>query len=278
LDISELSKTTPKALFNAWAVKATPIATDKIVIIDSADSDELKVVTGVPLTMLGQGGATTGQAVVWDGAKWAAGTVSGSKWTEVTNGIYRNGRVAIGTTTVGTDKTLDVVGKSRFIHTTFDSVVMGRNIGSSAVTGMFIGGLVSLVKSSAVSNGQGISWFFGEGETAANLLAGFGAMKRGTGTGDFIIQNQLAGTTGNTLNITSGGGAYIGREATTYSPTVEDGSLQIKNRLLTGNFTGTTARYWKLGERKAATVLLDTTQYITVEVNGVAYGLALITL
>jgi hypothetical protein len=102
LDISELSKTTPKALFNAWAVKATPIATDKIVIIDSADSDELKVVTGVPLTMLGQGGATTGQAVIWDGAKWAAGTVSGSKWTEVSGNIYRNSRVTIGQTTIGT--------------------------------------------------------------------------------------------------------------------------------------------------------------------------------
>jgi hypothetical protein len=45
----------------------------------------------------------------------------------------------------------------------------------------------------------------------------------------------------------------------------------------TGNFTGTTARFWKLGERKAATVLLDTTQYITVEVNGVVYNLALAT-
>jgi hypothetical protein len=95
---SELTKTTPKALFNAWEVKTTPIATDKIVIIDSADSDELKVVTGVPLTMLGQGGATTGQAVVWDGAKWAAGTISGSRWTPGTgDDIFRSlGNVGIG--------------------------------------------------------------------------------------------------------------------------------------------------------------------------------------
>jgi hypothetical protein len=88
--------------------KATPIALDRIVISDSEDGDKLKVVTGVPLTMLGQGGAISGQAIVWDGAKWAAATVSGSKWTEVTNGIYRNGRVAIGTTTVGTENQLSV--------------------------------------------------------------------------------------------------------------------------------------------------------------------------
>jgi hypothetical protein len=48
--------------------------------------------------MLGQGGATTGQAVVWDGAKWAAGTVEGSKWTAGTgDDIFRSlGNVGIG--------------------------------------------------------------------------------------------------------------------------------------------------------------------------------------
>jgi hypothetical protein len=277
LDVSELSKTTPKALFNAWAVKATPIATDKIVIIDSADSDELKVVTGVPLTMLGQGGATTGQAVVWDGAKWAAGTVEGSKWTAVTNGIYRNGRVAIGTTTVGTDKVLDVVGKTRLKGTTFDSNVFIRDVGSSSTLGLFTTGLISINRSSALLNGQGVGWIFQENESASDFLGGFGAVKRGTSTADIVFQTWVSGVGGNSLIIRSAGGVYIGRESATFESTVEANSLQVKNRLLTSNFTGTTARYWKLGERKAATVLLDTTQYITVEVDGTVYNLALAT-
>lgn len=54
----------------------------------------------------------------------------------------------------------------------------------------------------------------------------------------------------------------------------ESGYVYAKN-IQTTNFTGTTARQWKLGERKAATVAFDTTQYITVEVNGVTYNLAL---
>jgi hypothetical protein len=64
--------------------------------------------------MLGQGGATNGQAIVWNDAdgKWEAGTVEGSKWTEVANGIYRDGRVAVGEATVGTANQLSVRRKS----------------------------------------------------------------------------------------------------------------------------------------------------------------------
>jgi len=42
---------------------------------------------------------------------------SGSKWMEVTNGIYRDGRVVIGKTSVGTSYILDVAGATGFTDT-----------------------------------------------------------------------------------------------------------------------------------------------------------------
>jgi hypothetical protein len=44
----------------------------------------------VLLGQLDQGGATTGQAILWNGTTWEAGTVSGSKWTENSFGIRYN--------------------------------------------------------------------------------------------------------------------------------------------------------------------------------------------
>jgi hypothetical protein len=168
LDVSELSKTTPKDLFNAWEVKATPIATDKLVIIDSEDSDELKVVTGVPLTMLTQGGATDGQAIVWNDAdgKWEAGTVEGSKWTEVANGIYRDGRVAIGTTTVGTSYLLDVVGATR-IEGDLRSESAG-NLGLKISTRPFANGGGTIEQYTTANNRYATTTFY----NSANVLAG----------------------------------------------------------------------------------------------------------
>jgi hypothetical protein len=277
LDVSELSKTTPKALFNAWSVKTTPIAADKIVIIDSADSDELKVVTGVPLTMLTQGGATTGQAVVWDGAKWAAGTVEGSKWTEVTNGIYRDGRVAIGTTTVGTTWQLDVNGNTRIQSTVRFGFSVNRTITLSDLT-LYAAARLSLSRSGGILNGQGPAFYFVANESDDDRLGVFGSIKRGTHIGDITFQvNNGTVTTNHALTIRANTGVYIGSETAAFNPSTEASSLEVKNRIKTGNFTGTTARYWKLGERKAATVLLDTTQYITVEVDGTIYNLALAT-
>jgi hypothetical protein len=64
-----------------------------------------------------------------------------------------------------------------------------------------------------------------------------------------------------------------------------DYALQVNNdrscrafEIYTADFTGSTSRKWKLGERKAATTTLDTTQYITVQVNGTVYNLALVTI
>jgi hypothetical protein len=274
----EIKKTTPKDLFNAWAVKATPIAADKIVIIDSADSDELKVVTGVPLTMLGQGGATTGQAVVWDGTKWAAGTVEGSKWTEVANGIYRNGRVAIGTTTVGTVYNFAVTGKSVFIDSGQDVITARRTITDSSVTPR-TAIQISVERTGGVLNGQGAAFSFIYDNVLNNRIGGLSAIKRADNSGEvqvYVYDSSSTATVGAVF--LRNAGAYIGSRLTTAAEaSTEADSLEVKNRIKTGDFTGTTARYWKLGERKAATVLLDTTQYITVKVDGTIYNLALAT-
>jgi hypothetical protein len=279
-DAEGMTKTTITDLFTQWTTKATPIALDRIVISDSEDDEKLKVVTGVPLTMLGQGGAISGQAIVWDGAKWAAATVEGSKWTEVTNGIYRNGRVAIGTTTVGTSFNLDVAGKIRFKHTTFDSQLFIRDIGSGSGFGAYAAGAITLQRTGGVLDNQGVAFLFQGNEGANDFYGAIGGIKTSTATGNVILQSFVSGTAGINLEVTSAGGVLIQRKTGTdlnTRPSTEANSLQVAARLLTGNFTGTTARYWKLGERKAATTTLDTTQYITVEVNGVVYNLALAT-
>jgi hypothetical protein len=214
---------------------------------------------------------------VWDGAKWAAGTVEGSKWTEVANGIYRNGRVVIGGTTVGTDKVLDVVGKFRVKHTTFDTATFIRDIGTFGTAARSIAFNLVLQRTVGVLNNQGPFFGFAVGETSNDILSTIGMVKRASNSGEFVIINRNAGSLRHVATFQLDAGVYIGDELTDFASSVEASSLFVKNRLLTGNFTGTTARYWKLGERKAATVLLDTTQYITVEVNGVVYNLALAT-
>lgn len=53
--------------------------------------------------------------------------------------------------------------------------------------------------------------------------------------------------------------------------------FQIRDTgILTANPTGSVARFWRLGERIAGSVALDTSQYITVNVNGIDYKLAIV--
>jgi hypothetical protein len=277
---TELFQTTATDLFTQWDTKATPIAADTFLISDSEDGGLLKKIAGISPTQILQGGATTGQVLKWDGSKWAPAAESGSKWTEVTNGIYRNGRVAIGTTTVGTAFNLDVLGKVRFKHTTFDSQLFIRDIGALTGFGAYAAGAITLQRTGGVEVNQGVAFLMQGNEGANDFWAALGGIKTGTASGNLILQCWVSGTPGINAEVTSGGGLFIGRKTGTAlatRPTTEAGSLQVTNRILTGNFTGTTARYWKLGERKAATVALDTTQYITVEVDGTIYNLALAT-
>jgi hypothetical protein len=278
LDVSELSKTTPKALFNAWAVKTTPIAADKLVIIDSEDSDELKISTGLPLTMLDQGGATDGQAIVWNDADgvWEAGTVSGSKWTEVANGIYRDGRVVIGDDAVGTDYQFRVVGNVLFENEDVFGLVTRRNISSGTDTIYTVYSLDGN-KSTAPGNGFEVAMRLSI-QAGDEPLGTLSAQRTGaSGTGAVRIGTYNSGGLAIGLVVQENRGVWIGSTTVAQIRNAEASSLQVSNRIRTAGFSGTTSRYWKLGERKSATVLLDTTKYITVEVDGTIYNLALAT-
>ena len=111
-DTEAMTKTTARDFLFEWDAKAAPVPLDALTISDSEDSDEAKSIKieDLPIapSQLLQEGATTGQALVWDGAKYAPSSASVSKWTEVTNGIYRDGRVAVNKNTVdGVDGTID---------------------------------------------------------------------------------------------------------------------------------------------------------------------------
>ena len=71
------------------------------------------------------------------------------------------------------------------------------------------------------------------------------------------------------MRITSGGDIGIG----TTSPGAK---LEVNGAIKTAAPSGGTAQAWKLGSKVAAIVTLDAANYIEVEVNGVAYKLALV--
>lgn|GEM_PF-2468318 len=81
LDVETMTKATAKDLFRSWATKATPIGADQITIIDSENSNELKVINLSDLPI--------------DGSKWTDGTYDAGGFG-ILNGIYRNSYVTIG--------------------------------------------------------------------------------------------------------------------------------------------------------------------------------------
>jgi phage protein U len=248
---AELQKTTALSLLSSWPDKATPIAADKIPILDSV-TGEIRMVAADSLP------------------------IAGSKWTEVTNGIYRDGRVAIGKNTVGTTQVLDVLGNTTITGNDGLAISLVRTI-TASTGGRYNAGSISVLRSGGLLVNQGVGWFLREG-TGTDFLAGFGATKRGTGTGDFIIECWNSGTQRLVAQHKANGGMYIGQESTGFDSSVEANGLEVKGRIKTGNFTGTTARYFKFGEVKTGSVVLDEGEYLTIEVNGVTRYVALVDL
>jgi hypothetical protein len=124
---TELFQTTATDLFTQWDTKATPIAADIFVISDSEDGGLLKKIAGISPTQILQAGATTGQVLKWDGAKWAPAAESGSKWTDGTTPtrIYRDGNVIIGSSSAISDLAgLGIIGRATGFN---DSIFIVRN-------------------------------------------------------------------------------------------------------------------------------------------------------
>ena len=55
------------------------------------------------------------------------------------------------------------------------------------------------------------------------------------------------------------------------------GNLEVTGSIKTGAPTGGTAAAWKLGSRVAATVVVNTTEYIEIDIGGTLYKLATVT-
>jgi hypothetical protein len=77
---------------------------------------------------------------------------------------------------------------------------------------------------------------------------------------------------------TSGTGMYIYSSVGSYTAIfATTGNLSLTGSLTTGTPTGGTAAAWKLGSRVAATVVVNTTEYIEVDIGGTLYKLATVT-
>lgn len=103
--------------------------------------------------------------------------------------------------------------------------------------------------------------------------AGIEAFTTDTGNdhGLRFYTNAAASSPSERMRITSGGNVGIG----TTSPSEK---LEVNGNIKTAAPTGGTAKPWKLGERVATGVTLDSGQYIRVEIDGVTYYLATVTI
>jgi hypothetical protein len=96
-----------------------------------------------------------------------------------------------------------------------------------------------------------------------------------SGSFDFNIENYRGTTSKLVLsanNITLGSMTVVAMDLNTSNQ-----KITFTNSIKTGAPTTGTAAEWKLGSRVAATVVLDTTQYIELDVGGTLYKLAIVT-
>jgi hypothetical protein len=140
--------------------------------------------------------------------------------------------------------------------------------------------------------------FVGNGETAASPSTGIISGSGGSGTnvagaefrirggastgnaagGPITFYTSAAGSAGTSTNaatermrITSGGDVAIGT-------TTASAKLHVNGDIRTSAPSGGTAANWKLGSKVASSVVFDDNDYLEVEVGGVAYKVALVTL
>jgi hypothetical protein len=205
-------------------------------------------------------GATANQAMI-------AGMIFGSDGNGVTmspnssnitiKGGQGNGSIYSGTissvarwginTTSISDAVLSIDGDVKIV--TVDSTSTARNMLYQDANG--------IIKKSAVPSG-GVS---------------------GSGTTSYLPKWTSGTGLGNSSAYDNGGEILISttEDAGDYKLQVA-GAIYTTSTITTGGVNGESVKPWKLGSRKAATVALDATQYIEVEVNGVLYNIALVTI
>lgn len=260
---------------------------------------------------LDQEGATNGQVLTWVTAnsRFEPVTPSGgsSNWTVSGSDIYRNSQVTIGQTTIisadlgvkqvninsafridglakSTRRTIQSIYESSTLRYTIDNwgvpiwrlwsgVSEAGALAFSTPTGR-VGILTATTDAFTLATRGYIDWdnvnhncYIGVNNTTRFYINNgfFGLNTSGTSAQTIQIR-AITGQTiiFNSLNIAGTGIFAVYESGYAYAQNVQ-----------TANFTGTTARQWKLGERKAAAVAFDATQYLTVQVNGVTYNLAL---
>ena len=150
----------------------------------------------------------------------------------------------------------------------------------------------------ATGNGSN-SVTLGNSSITKTILRGNVLIGTTTDTGEKlqVFGNAVIGGTGNpALSIASTSGAYTsllylnasgggaskifanGGANQLFLGTNNNERLTIdSNGIRTENPTGGTSNYWKLGSRVAATVVVNTTQYIEVDIGGTLYKLATVT-
>lgn len=101
----------------------------------------------------------------------------------------------------------------------------------------------------------------------------------GSGTASYLPKWTSGSAIGNSVAYDNGGELLISttEDAGDFKLQVA-GAIYTTSTISTGGVNGETSKTWKLGSRRAAAVSLDTTQYLEVEVNGVLYYIAMITI
>jgi hypothetical protein len=160
--------------------------------------------------------------------------------------VSSTGRWGINTTSVN-DATLSVDGSVKIV--TVDSTSTARNMLYQDANG--------IIKKSAVPSG-GVS---------------------GSGTTSYLPKWTSGTGLGNSSAYDNGGEILISttEDAGDYKLQVA-GAIYTTSTITTGGVNGQSVKPWKLGSRSAAAVTFDGTQYIEVEVNGVLYNLAVVTI
>jgi hypothetical protein len=174
------------------------------------------------------------------------GTTIGNTRGLITSG----GNFLIGTTTDNGNK-LQVNGQSYFA----DNI----NLINSQTTNN-----AGLVLKNNTTGGWGISHYFNLYGYASSPTAFFDVLQimasyPGYGAIDFFMKEQAQSTAISAININGNGKVTFGSSIKTSAPN-----------------TGTAAE-WKLGSRVAATVVVNTTEYIEVDIGGTLYKLATVT-